>query len=519
MTSSGAATTSRPSSSTPTPTSTRSGSSSDSGYVPPPPPQRVVAVGPSGAGGSGARPVTDADDEANDSQQSQQQAVDDSDLDEEPADPLSSFGPAGGSTGLGRASSMAQRKMDEYPDPTLSNRRPPYLSHRPQPIRHASGGGGGGGSGGGGGGGSSHAGPSAFACADRFVAIGGFGLRVYDAESAGLELVCRLDQREAGLDVRSDKARISALCFLPPNPTRRRAAAVADGKRGEANRWLWAGTSDGHLFEVDVWSSVVTQVKPAVHHHHHHHSHHASSSSSSSMINGGGGSSSSSSSNALSGAEITHIWSSAGRMLVYDESGRAALYTADPEDGRFYLGQPSAIPRLADRQSFAVLLAGGQVWTSAGPAGSSSSGTATSTTSVRANGRSPAIRVYEPFASITDGGGGNGTVRLSTAGRVLAVPDSVTGAILCGTVLPSQPSLAYFGHEGGLISSWDRTTLSFVGAVKVGTTAVTSLAGVGDRLWAGSRKGLVSVYDVETRPWTVTNMWAAHEYGPLALYC
>jgi hypothetical protein len=428
-----------------------SDSSSDSGYVPPPPPQRVEPTGrpPAGSGS----PLDDEDEDAVGA------AVDDSDPEEDEG--LSLHGPAGGSTGLSRATSMAQRKMDEYPDPTFSNRRPPHLAHRPQPIRHASGH-------------NAHAGPSAFACADRFVAVGAHGLRVYDAESAGLELVCRLDQREAGLDVRSDKARISALCFRPSQA------------EGEANRWLWAGTSEGHLFEVDVWSSIVSQVKPAVHHHHHHSS------------NGSGGGSSSSSSSGLNGAEITHIWSHGGRMLVYDESGRAALYATDP-DGHFNLSQPMSMPRLAERQSFAALL-GGQVWASAGPSSSSSS-----SNSVRASGKSPAIRVHEPFVD------GTGVIGGGVAGRVLAVPDSVTGAILCGTVLPSQPALAYFGHEGGLISSWDRRSFVFVGAVKVGTTAITSLEGVGDRLWAGSRKGVVSVYDVETRPWSVTNMWAAHE--------
>jgi hypothetical protein len=42
-----------------------------------------------------------------------------------------------------------------------------------------------------------------------------------------------------------------------------------------------------------------------------------------------------------------------------------------------------------------------------------------------------------------------------------------------------------------------------------------SLEGVGERLWAGGRKGMISAYDVVPRPWLVTNAWNAHPGLPV----
>lgn len=51
--------------------------------------------------------------------------------------------------------------------------------------------------------------------------------------------------------------------------------------------------------------------------------------------------------------------------------------------------------------------------------------------------------------------------------------------------------------------------------IKISVSDVLSLEGVVDKLWMGSRKGMVTAYDVETRPWTVTNAWQAHDNLPV----
>ena len=51
--------------------------------------------------------------------------------------------------------------------------------------------------------------------------------------------------------------------------------------------------------------------------------------------------------------------------------------------------------------------------------------------------------------------------------------------------------------------------------IKVSTSDLMSLEGVNDRLWAGGRTGMISTYDVASRPWVVTNCWQAHQKLPV----
>lgn len=51
--------------------------------------------------------------------------------------------------------------------------------------------------------------------------------------------------------------------------------------------------------------------------------------------------------------------------------------------------------------------------------------------------------------------------------------------------------------------------------MKVAISDVLSLEGVGERLWAGGRTGMISAYDVVPRPWLITNCWNAHSDLPV----
>jgi hypothetical protein len=77
-------------------------------------------------------------------------------------------------------------------------------------------------------------------------------------------------------------------------------------------------------------------------------------------------------------------------------------------------------------------------------------------------------------------------------------------------VLTSNPSLVYLAHEGGYVSIFDRDSLACLSVLKISSSDVLALEGVGDRLWAGYRTGMIHVYDVSTKPWTATNIWMAH---------
>lgn len=88
-----------------------------------------------------------------------------------------------------------------------------------------------------------------------------------------------------------------------------------------------------------------------------------------------------------------------------------------------------------------------------------------------------------------------------------------------GSVLQSQPGKIFLGHEGGFIAIWDLNgeegMPSCAEVVKISASDVLSLEGVGERLWAGGRKGMIYAYDIQSKPWIVTNNWIAHSELPV----
>ncbi|TFK53347.1 DNase I-like protein [Heliocybe sulcata] len=226
---------------------------------------------------------------------------------------------------------------------------------------------------------------------------------------------------------------------------------------------LWLGTKEGHLVEVDVKQGLVAGVKLSAHTH-----------------------------------AVTYIFRIARTMVTMDDNGKVLVFAPDEGSGevRLLQTQPRVV-RIADKQQFARVI-GGKLWTSARMDPGTTAGGASS--------RGPIVRVYD---ILTPG----------SSGRSL-LPTEHVGNVTCGTVLPSEPDLAYLGHEGGLISIW-----SLVGegdgmpkcleVTKISTSDVLCLEGVNDRLWAGGRKGMVAAYDVSAKPWVMTNNWNAHSGLPV----
>jgi hypothetical protein len=110
------------------------------------------------------------------------------------------------------------------------------------------------------------------------------------------------------------------------------------------------------------------------------------------------------------------------------------------------------------------------------------------------------IRVYRP------------TIDASVQFQVLARPltQANAGDITCGTTLSSQPDYVYFGHTDGKVSIYSRD-YQFIGLVNISVYKVTSLVGVGGRLWASFSTGMIYVYDTTQRPWVVKKDWQAHQ--------
>jgi hypothetical protein len=84
------------------------------------------------------------------------------------------------------------------------------------------------------------------------------------------------------------------------------------------------------------------------------------------------------------------------------------------------------------------------------------------------------------------------------------------GDIVSGATINSQPDRVYFGHTDGKITIYACDTYACLGIVNVSVYKVSSLAGVGQYLWAGFSTGIIYVYDTSKTPWTVKKDWRAH---------
>ena len=280
-------------------------------------------------------------------------------------------------------------------------------------------------------------------------AANGQHLRIYDLSESDAP-IHDLDARALGMETKTKDFKVTCLEFRPSR------------KESDRGCFLWIGTKDGHLFELDIRAGLVIGMKLAAHSH-----------------------------------TVTHMFRHGLCMLTLDETGKALVFSPNPQDdvdiGLAYT-QPRIV-RIADKQEFAKLL-GGKLWTST----RASAGSNPASTS-----RGPIVRVYDIFTP-------------GATGKSL-LPTEHLGAVTSGTIMQTRPDHVYLGHEGGNVSIWALNTDDGLPAceevVKVSTSDVLCLEGIGDRLWAGGRKGTIAAYDVTSKPWVMTNHWMAHQGLPV----
>jgi hypothetical protein len=318
---------------------------------------------------------------------------------------------------------------DSMPDMTASYRCPPILRFREgfsEPKIHV------------------HPHSGTYAASGSHVVTGhGTQIKVYDLAMGDTPMV-NLDIKDVGLK----DSKVTAMAFRP---------SVHHAYRGV---FLWIGTKEGHLFEMDIYAGHIASAKHVAHPH-----------------------------------PITHIFRYGQSMVTMDDCGKTLIFSP-PEDGQdisLQHTQPRVV-RTTEKQEFVELI-DGKLWTS-------------TRTEQHSHGhqRSPIIRVYDIFTS-------------GVAARSL-LPCEHVGSVTSATILPSQPDYVYVGHEEGYISIWAlRTDDGYpkcIEAVRVATSDVLCLEGVNDRLWAGARNGSISVYDVSQKPWVVANSWQAHPGLPVS---
>jgi hypothetical protein len=324
----------------------------------------------------------------------------------------------------------ARRMLEDYPDSTHANRRPPSFvpDLNITNMHHV----------------------NCHAIFGRYICLGAHHVRVYDTLISDRP-VLTVELRDTGLEFRMKDPKITAMSFRPPGM----------GNEVDEGRYLWCGTKDGHLWELDVKSGVITDTKSFIH-----------------------------------ASAVTHILRYGQFILTIEEGGKMNVFEVQQrdDDGRImWIPMLIRSVRIAERFSYPRLIHG-RLWTAAPPA-------VRSTTNTSSKG--PTIRVYEPC-----------TREVMPPSRTVFTSEW-TGSVTAATVIPFRKGEVYLGHEGGFVSIWDEENLDCLRVVKVSGTDVTALEGVGGKLWAGNRKGQVWVYEVEGRPWSATNIWMAHGSVPL----
>lgn len=446
------------------------------------------------------------------------------------------------------------------------------------------------------------------------------GYAASSAGAGGAKGVWTIEMKDMAIEWKVEKPRVTAMEFRhgslnatgsSKNPSRSsfsesKSAPVNAEKRkstaSDQGRYIWCGTRDGCLFELDVWNGgKMTDLRIGAHTGH-----------------------------------VTGIFRLPGnRMLTLDEHGKCLIFCGvgvvrrgeegsrsmqDTDDSGRCLGQANPrIHRIMHKEGFARVL-NGRLWTS--PSSGNSSASNPTAAGSGESLASTAIGSGGSFQSITQAKekpprhhhhrrnnsrlGSGPVVRMHEFNEdgAIVTTNAVTGynigPVTCGTVLLSTPGLVYLGHEGGWVTIWgqgeateakglrppihrhdsassltsassnsfsddgkastDEETLAGEHAVgnqdkdigkdtrggdskapvclrkvKISISDVLSLEGVGSRLWAGTRKGLILAYDVtggsitddadernsppvnfEQRPWVVTNVWRAHRELPVA---
>ncbi|WWC63188.1 uncharacterized protein I303_105788 [Kwoniella dejecticola CBS 10117] len=328
------------------------------------------------------------------------------------------------STPIAGLSASAKRLLEDFPDSTEANRRSPNFKPdlKIRDCHHV----------------------SAFATFGRHVCTGAHHVRIYDTQLSD-QPISTVDLRDTGLEHKSKDPKVTAMCFRPG------ATLASEG------RYLWCGTKDGHLWELDISTLTVSSTKAFAH-----------------------------------TSPIAHIFRHRKNIITLDDAGKMLVYDVGDLEGK----SPILIRtlRIGEKFSFAKMICG-KLWTSSGPVARSTTSASTS--------KGPTIRIYDPCSE------GN-----MPPAKVLFTTEW-TGAVTSATYIPLEGDKIYLGHEGGFVSIWDMAEYSCLQVMKISTTDVLALEGVGDRLWAGNRKGQISVYDVAQRPWLVINQWNGHPDNPI----
>jgi len=182
-------------------------------------------------------------------------------------------------------------------------------------------------------------------------------------------------------------------------------------------------------------------------------------------------------SNAHTRREIIRIYRHKNEMWTLDDGGTLHLWAPD-NTGAPNLSNPYTSFRVPKGHTFSMVV-GDELW--------------------HATGKE--IRIFLPSV--------DGNVQFQVLQRPIA--QSSAGDVTSGTIISTQPQLVYFGHVDGKVSVYSRKDYTCIGIFNISVYKITSLVGVGGKLWAGFSTGMIYVYDTTITPWVVKKDWCAHQ--------
>ncbi|BGP13758.1 hypothetical protein JCM10213_006411 [Rhodosporidiobolus nylandii] len=324
-------------------------------------------------------------------------------------------------------------RSQEFPDATFANRRPPVLRNR-RPVH------------------SPHS-FSAWAIRGHRVITAHHRIHIWYPSSSSTS---------DNIMVANDQQKFLAVEF--------RAADEATPE--DDGRFIWCGTKDGYLYEIDTEQRIIVQSRQNMH-----------------------------------VSAICGIFRVGRAMVTLDDSGKMLYWgTSTAPDGRERapdLGSgPHKQQRVPEKQNWAAMI-GEELWTSSGPV--------TKAGAPAVAMRSPQIRVFDPS--------GKRGAAFSLLPRPLVTPESAghIGAVTSHAIVPHQEHLVYLGHDNGYVSVWQRDSYACIAVQRISPYSISALCGVRGYLWAGFRTGVLHVLNVEREPWTVKKAWKAHKEPVVSL--
>ncbi|KAI1450016.1 DNase I-like protein [Annulohypoxylon stygium] len=176
--------------------------------------------------------------------------------------------------------------------------------------------------------------------------------------------------------------------------------------------------------------------------------------------------------------EIVKIYRHYNELWTLDEGGTLHVWGPDSSGTPNLGGNPDQTYRLPKGHTFSMVV-GDDLWHAAGKE----------------------IRIFTPTAG--------GRTQLQVLMRPLVSEGA--GEVTSGTLMKSQPGKVFLGHNDGKVSIYSQKDYACLSVINVSSYKISTLAGVGNNIWAGFNSGRICVYDITKSPWVIKKDWQAHD--------